>query len=437
MKIHLKILLFFLIPLAGFSQNLYFPPVDSDEWDTISPASLSYCTERIDSLYTYLEQNNSKAFILIKDGKIVLEKYFGEFTNDSVWYWASAGKTLTAALIGIVAEQNYLSINDTSSKFLGSGWTNCTTEQEEKITIRHQLCMTSGLDDGLANPDCTDDSCLQFLAEAGTRWAYHNAPYTLLTDIIETASGLTINQFNYLKMSSKTGINGAFIQTDDNVVFYSKARSMARFGLLLLAGGNWDTLPIIADTTYFNQMTHSSQNINLSYGYLTWLNGQESFMLPQTQFVFPGSLNPEAPDDVFMAVGKNAQLINIAPSKNLVWIRMGNQPEGEAGAISPVFNNSVWSYINALECSPEIISEAGDLPEVIFSPLPLTQVLHIKSTENICKIKIFTVYGQNMIDLQTVGNSIDVPAERFPSGILLLKIYFENGKTLSKILVKN
>lgn len=437
MKYHLKILLLILIPLGGFSQNLYFPPLDSDEWDTISPASLSYCTERIDSLYTFLEQNNSKAFILIKDGKIVLEKYFGEFTNDSVWYWASAGKTLTAALIGIAAEQNYLSINDTSSKYLGSGWTNCTAEQEEKITIRHQLCMTSGLDDGLANPDCTDDSCLQFLADAGTRWAYHNAPYTLLTDIIEAASGLTINQFNYLKMSSKTGINGAFIQTDDNVVFYSKARSMARFGLLLLADGNWDDVPVIADTAYFNQMTHSSQNLNFSYGYLTWLNGQESFMLPQTQFVFPGSLNPNAPNDVFMAMGKNAQLINIAPSKNLVWIRMGNQPEGEASAISPVFNNSVWSYINALECSPENIVEGKDLPEVIISPLPLTQILHIKSAEKMSKLEIFTVVGQKITEIQIVGNAIDASTDHFPSGILLLIIHFENGKTLSKMIVKN
>ncbi|MEZ5069123.1 MAG: hypothetical protein R2847_11860 [Bacteroidia bacterium] len=38
--------------------------------------------------------------------------------------------------------------------------------------------MTSGLDDGVPDNHCTYDSCLVYLADAGTRWAYHNAPYT-------------------------------------------------------------------------------------------------------------------------------------------------------------------------------------------------------------------------------------------------------------------
>ena len=39
-----------------------------------------------------LENQNSKAFILLKDGKVVLESYFNGFSQDSFWYWASAGK---------------------------------------------------------------------------------------------------------------------------------------------------------------------------------------------------------------------------------------------------------------------------------------------------------------------------------------------------------
>ena len=86
---------------GGKSQNLYFPPTVGSSWDTLAPASLGYCQPKIDSLYTFLEDNSTKAFILLKDGKIVLEKYFGGHTATSPWQWASAGKTITAFMVGI------------------------------------------------------------------------------------------------------------------------------------------------------------------------------------------------------------------------------------------------------------------------------------------------------------------------------------------------
>lgn len=88
-------------------------------------------------MYNFLEQKNSKAFILLKDGKIVLEKYFGAFTQDSIWYWASAGKTLTALLTGIAQEEGYLLITDSTSKYLGSGWTSEPPQKERLITVWH------------------------------------------------------------------------------------------------------------------------------------------------------------------------------------------------------------------------------------------------------------------------------------------------------------
>jgi CubicO group peptidase (beta-lactamase class C family) len=53
-------------------------------------------------------------------GKLFLEKYFGSFTKDSIWYWASAGKTITSFLVGKAQEENFLSIDDPSSKFQGN-----------------------------------------------------------------------------------------------------------------------------------------------------------------------------------------------------------------------------------------------------------------------------------------------------------------------------
>ena len=53
--------------------QLYFPPVNSNTWDTTSPLQLSWCDNKIDSLYQFLDSTDSKAFILLKDGKIVLK----------------------------------------------------------------------------------------------------------------------------------------------------------------------------------------------------------------------------------------------------------------------------------------------------------------------------------------------------------------------------
>ena len=68
----------FVLLSVNLNAQLYFPPNSSSNWDSISASSLGYCQANIDSLYDYLDANNTKAFILLKDGKIVLENYFNE-----------------------------------------------------------------------------------------------------------------------------------------------------------------------------------------------------------------------------------------------------------------------------------------------------------------------------------------------------------------------
>ncbi len=81
---------------SAISQDLYFPPLVGSAWDTISMSELGWCPENLPASYEYLDDKNTKAFIVLKDGKIVLEKYYDTFTKDSLWYWASAGKCVTS-----------------------------------------------------------------------------------------------------------------------------------------------------------------------------------------------------------------------------------------------------------------------------------------------------------------------------------------------------
>lgn len=326
---------------------MYFPAVGSSFWQTQSPDSAGWNTSLINDLYSYLDAKNTKAFIALKNGKIILEKYFGSFTADSLWYWASAGKTATAMLTGIAQQEGYLNINQKTSDFIGEGWTSLPPEKENLITIRHQLTMTTGLDDAVADDDCTLPSCLQYKADAGTRWAYHNAPYTRLDTVLEKATGLSFNLYYKQKIRDKIGMNGFWIKNGFNNVCWSNARSMARFGLLLLNKGKWDGNVVLGDSNYFNAQINTSQNINLSYGYLTWLNGKSSHMLPTLQNVFSGFMVPNAPQDMFAALGKNDQKIYVAPSLNIVIIRMGNSAGNVQLAVSS-FDNELWGKLKPI-----------------------------------------------------------------------------------------
>ena len=350
-------LLLLLIVANVFAKGqIYFPPTTGNTWQTTTPAELGWCEDQIPELLTFLESNNTKAFIVLKNGKIVIENYFGTFTQDSLWYWASAGKTLTSYLVGIAQQNGQLSINDLSSSYLGTGWTSCTAAQENNITVRNQLTMTSGLDDGVADPYCTDPNCLIYSADAGTRWAYHNGPYTLLDGVLEGATGQTLNGLVFSALKQPTGMDGFFFQSGYNNVYLSTARSMARFGILMQNGGNWNGNQLMTDANYFQEMIMPSQNLNNSYGYLWWLNGQSSYMIPQAQLVIPGMMFPNAPSDVFAAMGRDGQFLNVSPSEGLVFIRMGNAPDNSL--VPFLLNDQIWEKLNYVMCTP--VAEESD-----------------------------------------------------------------------------
>lgn len=110
--------------------------------------------------------------------------------------------------------------------------------------------------------------------------------------------------------------------------------------------GRWENTVVLSEN-YFNEATNTSQNINLSYGYLWWLNGKSSFHLPQSQATFQGSIIPTAPKDMYMALGKNDQKIYIIPSTKMVIIRMGDAADNANLALSD-FDTTLWEKINAL-----------------------------------------------------------------------------------------
>jgi CubicO group peptidase (beta-lactamase class C family) len=431
----MKKILFLVLTLIGsiesFSQNLYFPPLVGNTWETSSPTSLNWDINSLNSLDSFLAVTQTKGAIILKDGKIVFEKYYGTFTKDSNWYWASAGKSLTSVLVGIAQQNGFLSINDTSQRYLGVGFTSMTNAQEQKIKILHQLSMTSGLDDGVADKDCYNPSCLKYKAEPGTRWAYHNAPYTILDKVIDAATGLTINEFALANIKSKTGMDGIYFKTPGtfNNIFYSKARSMARFGLLMLNKGYWNSTAVLSDSNYYNAMISSSQNINPSYGYLWWLNGKTKFMAPGLQMVFDGPLFPNAPMDMYSALGKNGQFIFVVPSMNLVAIRIGNAPL-DYGDVAITYGDIMWKYLKKV--FPLTSIDELDNVDLYVYPNPFLNEIHMEGNlDGKLNWELMNAVGE----IVQKGIGTEIKNLNLSSGIYYLRMT-KNNQTLVKKLMK-
>ncbi|MDP4953681.1 MAG: serine hydrolase [Flavobacteriales bacterium] len=414
------------------AQESYFPPVVGNEWATLSPDSLNWCEENILELYDFLESEDSKAILVLKGGKIVLEKYYGTFTQDSLWYWASAGKTITGFMTGIAQEEGFLDINDPSNVYLDEGWTTCDLLDEGEITVLNQLTMTTGLNDQNGDLDCTDPECLTCMETPGERWSYHNAPYTLLDQVISNATGMNLNFYTYTRLGIPIGMQGAFVQIEYNNVFFSTPRDMARFGVLMANGGMWDGVSIMEDQDYFNAMITPSQTLNKSYGYLWWLNGQENYMLPGFQLQIPGYISPNAPADVYAAIGKNGQLLSISPSEDLIVVRMGNATED--AIVSTILHDDIWERIMNLACTSNL-NEGDENTRSFVYPNPASDRVFIEGSVDFTKaVDILDASGRICFSTYYTRAGIDINA--LSAGLYLIRFTDEiQGRQETRQLV--
>lgn len=328
-------------PAPVVPNTMYFPPIGSDTWETISSQALNWDTAKLNEAINYAGTKNTFGLIILYKGRIVSEKYWNNWNSNTVYYIASAGKSVAAFLAGIAQQEGHLNINNKTSTYLGTGWTSAPLAKENLITVKHQLSMSTGLDYNVPNQDCTTPACLTYKSDAGTAWYYYNAPYLLVQQVIANATATNFNTYTKNKLADKIGMKN---YTWFSNTLWLNSRDMARFGLLILNKGTWNGTQLMTDQNYFNAMVNTSQNMNLSYGYLWWLNGKASAMVPGSTFVFPVSLMPAAPADLIAALGKGDKKIYVVPSKDLVVIRHGDDT-GDAAAGPSSFDNTFWEKL--------------------------------------------------------------------------------------------
>lgn len=325
-------------------ESMYFPSVNNSNWETVPLSSLGWNESELKPLEDYLKEKDTKSFMILVNGRIVIEKYFNGHTSNTTWQWNSAGKTLVTATTGIAQQEGLININNKVSQYLGLGWTSEPKEKEDLITSRHLLTMTSGISDA---SELVVKSNLTYLADAGTRWSYHNV-FQKLMDVVSAGSNLEFDSYFNIRLRDRIGMDGFWRNGLIFKIYHSNTRSMARFGLLALNEGKWENEQILNEA-FFNESISTSQSINPSYGFLWWLNGNSTYMVPGGQTVFQGPLVPNAPSDMYAAMGAEDQRIYIIPSKKMVIIRMGgaSDPDNPNFALSG-FDDDLWIKISAL-----------------------------------------------------------------------------------------
>ena len=195
----------------------YWP---TDDWRSIDPAEVGMDAVGLQQTYDYVANPNINAqgFVVIRNGYIVLEGYFGNFHMNSRHESFSAAKSFTSALIGIAIEEGYLSgVNETIGTFFPQLNEPSMDEAKKEITIKHLLTMTSGLEwneDNYLDLFRNDAIRMMFstdligyvldkplLYEPGEHWDYSTGDSMLLSGVIQmvsTKTGLSLflRQYN-------------------------------------------------------------------------------------------------------------------------------------------------------------------------------------------------------------------------------------------------
>lgn len=290
----------------------------------------------------FLAENDTQAFIVVQDGKVLYENYFNDTRRDSIVTSFSVAKSFASALIGIAIEEGYIrSVDDPITTYLPE-----LAERDERfneVTLRHLLMMASGLeyeefrplllngDDPLTTyyPDQRQIALenTRIISPPGQYFRYNKYHPQLLGMVLERATGRSVSDYMQEKLWNPLGMefSGSW-STDSKDSDFEKMESgvnaraidFTKFGMLFLNDGLWQGTQVIPKQ-WVKESTGPQIPYNDSY-YTEWfatLPGKAYY-----SYMWWGAEREDGSYD-FAAKGDKGQYIYVSPSKRLVIVRNG------------------------------------------------------------------------------------------------------------------
>jgi CubicO group peptidase (beta-lactamase class C family) len=319
-----------------YGQSVYEyrqPKELGDGWNTNDLKS-----QGVDSTFIYKFFNQIKgskhklhSVLLVKNDQLILEEYFNGHSVNLKHDLRSATKSIRSILMGIAIDKGFINdINDPISNYLKYPVPKKNLDsRKKKITIKHLLTMSSGLDcnDWDKNSKGQEDKVyrkndwlqytldLPMVNEPGEVSNYCSMGEVLIAEIISQSSGMTIDKFAEEYLFNPLGIqNLNWGHTSDKDIIpsgkrlYMTSRDLAKIGQLILNTGKWNEKQIVSEKWVEESTTPKTKITGVDYGFLWWyipFKVNEKIIVSKT------------------ATGNGGQYIMVVPEMDLVAIFTG------------------------------------------------------------------------------------------------------------------
>jgi CubicO group peptidase (beta-lactamase class C family) len=302
----------------------------------------------IDPLFDEDQMGQTRALLVMRDGKVIAERYAPGFGPDTKLLSWSMAKSVTAVLVGLMVADGRLALD---APVPVPAWSQ-PGDPRGQITLRQLLTMSSGIDHVEDGEPITEGDTVRMLflggaqdmaayAEAkplahapGETFAYSTGGTMILSDLMTRMltnsddpavrrramqmfiDGRLKAPGNLPSLTAEYDANGTMI---GGSILHMTARDYGRFGDLLRRRGRTPKGHQILPEKWIDLMTAPSRR-NPAYGLHLWLNRASS-----ESALVPG----QAPESLFGCVGHNGQYILISPSQRLTVVRIGMSPKKE------------------------------------------------------------------------------------------------------------
>ncbi|MFN8166437.1 MAG: serine hydrolase [Bacteroidia bacterium] len=276
-----------------------------------------------------LEENESVAFLVIKNDSVVHEQYWDHYSVNQLSNSFSMAKSIVSILAGIAIHEGYFSLDDSVGKY----FPHFNKGMNAKLKVKNLLEMSSGLNwDEAYNSifskttkayygtDLKDQVLsLNVIREPGTKFEYMSCNTVLISLIISKTTGMTISEFASRKLWKPIlATDVAYWSLDHNegleksyCCFYSCARDFARIGKLYMDSGAWNGNQLVPkDFVKYsltpNHIPDETGNPTDYYGAHWWLMNYKGH-------------------EIFYARGIQGQYIISIPDERMIIVRLGNK----------------------------------------------------------------------------------------------------------------